>query len=125
MQNAMWLAGVFGPFMLIIGLWMLLFADNLMKVCTAIKNNAAAFYFCSVSNLLVGLVILGEYNVWSMDAYVLVTLLGWFMVGRGVLGLFLPQLLMKTSMSHTGFMKIKGIIPLVWGFVLCWLAFFM
>lgn len=121
----MWLASVFGPFMLIMGLWMLLFADNLMKVRTAIKGNPAIFHCGVTANLLIGLVLLSEYNVWSMDAYVLVTLLGWVMVVRGIIGLFLPQLLMKMVMGGASCMKCMGIIPLVWGLALCWLAFFM
>jgi len=125
MQNAMWLASIFGPFMTIMGLWMLLYADNLMKVWNAIKNSPASFYFGGVCNLLIGLAILSQYDMWSMDAYVLVTLLGWVMVIRGVMTLFVPQLLIQLTMSNSSFMKVMGIIPLVWGLALCWLAFFM
>lgn len=125
MQNAMWLASIFGPFMTIMGLWMLLYADNLVKVWNAIKSSPASFFFGGVCNLLIGLAILSQYDMWSMDAYVLVTLLGWFMVVRGVMALFVPQLLIQLTMTNTSFMKIMGIIPLVWGLALCWLAFFM
>ena len=125
MQNAMWLASIFGPFMTILGLWMLLYADNLMKVWNAAKNAPASFYFGGVSHLLIGLAILSQYDMWSWDAYVLVTLLGWVLVIRGVMTLFVPQLLIQLCMSNTSFMKVMGIIPLVWGLALCWLAFFM
>jgi len=125
MQNAMWLASIFGPMMVILGLWMLLYADNLTKVWTAIKGSPAMFYLISIVNLLIGLTILSQYDMWSSDAYVLVTLLGWVQVIRGVMGLFVPQLLIKLTMSNAGYMKGMGLIPLVWGLALCWLAFFM
>ncbi len=125
MQNAMWLASIFGPFMTIIGLWMLLYVENLTKVWSAIKNNPAAFYYGSVVNFLIGLTILTQYDMWSWDAFVLVTLLGWVMVIRGIMGLFLPQLLLKMMMSNPSFVKVMGVIPLVWGLALCWLAYFM
>ncbi len=121
----MWIASIFGPFMTILGLWMLLYVDNMMKVWSGIKNNPPAFYFSCVANFLIGLTILSEYDMWSSDAYALVTLLGWVMVIRGILGLFLPQLLIKLTMSNTSFMKVMGVIPLVWGLALCWLAYFM
>jgi hypothetical protein len=60
-----------------------------------------------------------------MDGYVLVTLLGWVMIIRGVMGLFVPQLLIQLILSNTSFLKVYGIIPLVWGLALSWLAFFM
>lgn len=125
MQNAVWLAGIFGPMMVILGLWMLLYADNLMKVWTAIKGSPAMFYLISIVNLLIGLTILNQYDVWSSDAFVLVTLLGWVQVIRGVMGLFVPQLLIKLTMSNVSFMKGMGLIPFIWGLALCWLAFFM
>jgi hypothetical protein len=125
MQNAMWLASIFGPFMTIMGLWMLLYSDNLIKVWNSIKGSPASFYFSGVMNLLIGLTVLSQYDMWSWDAYVLVTLLGWVMVVRGVMALFVPQLLIQLTMSNTSFMKAMGIIPLVWGLALCWLAFFM
>lgn len=121
----MWLASIFGPFMTIVGLWMLLYVDNLMKVWTAIKNSPAAFYYGSAANFLIGLTILSQYDMWSWDAFVLVTLLGWVMVIRGIMGLFLPQLLLKIMMSNPSFTKVMGVIPLIWGLALCWLAYFM
>jgi len=104
---------------------MLLYVDNMMKVWTSIKNTPAAFYISSTINFLVGLAILSQYDMWSMDVLVLVTLLGWVMVIRGVLGLFVPQLLLQMTLGNASFMKVMGIIPLAWGVALCWVAFFM
>lgn len=101
MQNAaMWLASILGPFMTIIGLWMLLYYDQLIKVLSGIKNSPALFYLSSVYNLLIGFTILSQYDLWGWNALVLVTLLGWAMVVRGVMGLFVPQLLMDFFMEN-------------------------
>jgi len=125
MQNAMWLASIFGPLLMIIGIWMLFYHDNMAKVCTSCKNTPAVQYLMGFINLLIGLTILSQYNGWAWDLPLLVTLLGWVMLVRGLMALFVPQLLMKLSMSDPGWLKIKGIIPLIWGFGLCWLAFWM
>ncbi len=125
MQNAaMWLASILGPFMTIIGLWMLLYYDQLIKVLSGIKNSPALFYLSSVYNLLIGFTILSQYDLWGWNALVLVTLLGWAMVVRGVMGLFVPQLLMDFFMGKPQFTKIMGIIPLIWGLFLSWVGFF-
>jgi hypothetical protein len=126
MQNAaMWLASIFGPFLVILGLWMLLYCDQMMKVMTGIKNSAAIFYLNSVFNILVGFTVLSQYDLWGWNLLVLVTLLGWFMVVRGVMGLFVPQLLIDILMGNPGFTKVMGIIPLVWGVFLSYVGFFM
>ena len=124
MSNALGMATIFGPFLTIMGIWMLLYQDSLAKVWTAIKNTPALFYFCATFNLILGFAILSQYDKWMMDWNVLVTLLGWVLVVRGVLSLFVPQLIIKT-MTHTGYIKWRGLIPFVWGILLSWMAFFM
>lgn len=126
MQNAaMWLASIFGPFLVILGLWMLLYCDQYNKVLSGIKGSAGLFYVVSVFNLLIGFTVLSQYDLWGWNLLVLVTLLGWVMVIRGVMGLFVPQLLMDIQMGRHGFAKIMGIIPLVWGVFLSYVGFFM
>ncbi|HSW86083.1 MAG TPA: hypothetical protein VLG49_01130 [Rhabdochlamydiaceae bacterium] len=125
MENAMWLSSIFGPFLAITGLWMLLYNENFMKVLNSIRNNPGSLYITSVINLLIGLAILSWYNDWSWEPSLLVTLLGWAMIVRSVLLLFIPQLIIKTMMIDHGFTRMMGAIPLAWGILLCWLAFFM
>jgi hypothetical protein len=124
MLNAMCLAGIFGPLLAIIGLWMLLYNDNMMKVWSSFKSTPAAFYLSGCANLLIGLVIVSQYNSWMMGLAFLVTLLGWVMIIRGILALFMPQLLVKV-MSNASWAKTRGIIVFIWGLLLCWFAFYM
>jgi hypothetical protein len=126
MQNAaMWLASIFGPFLVILGLWMLLYCDQYTKVLNGIKGSAGLFYMNSVFNLLIGFTVLSQYDLWGWNLLVLVTVLGWVMVIRGIMGLFVPQLLIDIMMGKHGFSKVMGIIPLVWGIFLSYVGFFM
>ena len=124
MQNAMWLASIFGPLLMIVGIWMLFYHDSMVKVCTSFKNTPALVYFSGVINILIGLTVLNAFNVWMWGLTLLVTLFGWFILVRGIMKLFLPHVFMKWS-HDAGWMKVKGIVPLIWGFGLCWLAFWM
>lgn len=126
MQNAaMWLASIFGPLLVIIGIWKLLYADTFAKVLNSIKNSHGLMYYSSVIYLWVGFTVISQYDMWSMDAHVLVTLLGWAMIVRGILGLFGPQMLLDMYLGRHRFVKVCGLIPLVWGVLLCWIGFFM
>lgn len=125
MDWAMFLAKLFGPFLGIVGLWMLLYGDNVVKIMHSMKSTPAAFYTSSVLNLLIGIVILLAHNVWMWDIMWFLTLLGWVMFLRGVLGLFMPQIVVKILMTKTTWMKTMGIIPFVWGLILIWAGYYM
>lgn len=124
MQNAMWLASIFGPLLIILGVWMLFYHDNMVKICASVKNTPSAMYLMAIINMLIGLTILNQFNMWMMGLSILVTLLGWVTLIRGIMALFVPHAFMKWS-HDPSWMKVKGIVPLVWGFGLCWLAFWM
>jgi len=122
MQHAMMVAAIFGPFLFILGFWMLIYHENMMKVITSMKNTPAAFYLIGAINLFLGLVVVNEYNVWNWSAAVLVTLLGWVLIIRGLLCLFVPQSFVKPAVHNPAWCKMKGIIPLVWGVLMFWLV---
>lgn len=123
MQNAMSLGGIFGPFLIILGIWMLFYHANMMKVFTSIRSTPGVLYTLGIVNLLVGLTVLNLFNKWILDLSILVTLFGWLILLRGLLGLFAPQFLYKKIMSDKKTFKIKGVIVLLWGIGMTWLAF--
>lgn len=122
-SEALSIASIFGPLLVVLGLWMLLFTENLTKVWNSLKASPCSFYQMAVLNLLFGLFIVNHFNAWIWDKLFLVTLLGWVLILRGALALFIPQLFIKISMTSPSRAKKVGLIPLVWGLVLCWVAF--
>lgn len=121
--EAMWLAGVFGPLLAIVGAWMIVLNDSCLKVIASMKATPGAFYLSGIINLLIGITMVSMYNVWACDAGLLVTLLGWVFLVRGFLNLFAPHFLMKWTMSDSTAVKLMGVIPFIWGLALCWFAF--
>lgn len=125
MHNAaMWLASIFGPYLLILGLWMLLYCDQYSKVVSGFKTSAALLYLNSIFNLLIGFTVLSQYDVWGWNLMALVTLLGWVMVVRGVMGLFVPHVLINMMTKKHSCCKVMGLIPVVWGALLSYIGFF-
>jgi len=120
-QIAHYWAHVFGPFLVILGLWMLLYSDNLAKIVTSIKGSPACFHILGILQLLIGLILIGQCNIWEWSGIIFVTLLGWVFLLRGILALFFPQILMK-MLAKGKRAKFAGIIPLVWGIILYWVV---
>ncbi len=116
----MCLAAILGPFLILHGLWMLFYRDNVVKVWSSIKSTPSVLYLIAFVNLLVGLIIVHTYNEWVADMSVFVTILGWVVLLRAFIGIFMPQMFMK--MFTPKWIIPTGVITLVFGLFLGWFA---
>lgn len=123
MQLALYWAHVFGPFMVLMGLWMFLYNENFVKIISSIKNSPASFHLLGMIQLLFGLMIAVRCNTWNLDLSLAVVLLGWMLILRGVLTLFFPQVLMKMFVIKGKWSRLTGLIPFVWGLFLYWFSY--
>jgi len=125
MDEAVWLATVFGPILTILGFWFLTRPADFHKVWASVKESMGLIYFGGVINLLVGFFILSLYREWGMNLTVLVTLLGYLQVVRGLMVLFCPDCMMKftSKLVKSKSAHLIGLVPFVWGLALLWLGF--
>ena len=124
MQNALAIASIFGPFLVVLGVWVLFYHGNMSKVMTAVKNNPGTLYVMGVINLLIGLSVLTSFNVWTWAPTLMITLFGWVMTVRGLMAFFMPQFFFNSKLlSDVSNLKVRGIILLIWGILMCWLAY--
>jgi hypothetical protein len=75
--------------------------------------------------LLFGMIILVMHHVWILDWPVLITIIGWVLVIRGLIANFFPTLLMKYSkflLDKKGYI-FKAWLSLVVGLILLWCGF--
>lgn len=125
MENAVWLAQIFGPIFVLLGCFILFRSKEVMKLWASAKATPVALYLGGVLNLLIGFTVLSLYSDWSWNLAVLVTLLGYVQVLRGILVLFCSNLLMKFSdkLMKPSSLRIMSCLPIVWGLALLWLGF--
>lgn len=123
MLHAMWLGSVFGPFLVIHGLWMLLCRANVMKVEAAVKSSQACFHIIGVVQLLVGLFIVNTCCMGPLHGVaILLVILGWLLILRAVMVFFMSKIMLKT-LGNPKWNASAGIISLIWGIAICWMAF--
>ncbi len=118
----MGVATIFGPFLMILGIWMLCYQANVKKVITSVKSTPGLMYVMGIINTLIGLAVLSTFNMWMPNLTILVTLFGWVIFLRGLLVFFAPQMLFSKTVTSPGYLKIKGVVFVVWGFGLSWIA---
>lgn len=125
MDSALWLASIFGPVFMIMGLWMLVRTEDLEKLWVSIKGTPSVLYLGGMINLIIGFMILSLYRDWTMSLAVLVTILGYVQVLRGILVLFFHEWLVRftNKIMKSHMLRQWALLPLVWGFAMTWFAF--
>lgn len=121
-NEALAIARIFGPFLVIWGIWIFLNRDQMAKVTNNFKTTPALVYLISIFNLLVGFVILSQYDLWDWNLFLFVTLLGWAMVVRGIMGLFATKLFLKMCIGKGHLSKKWTLIPIIVGIILSYLG---
>ncbi|MCP5492254.1 MAG: hypothetical protein H7A40_04350 [Chlamydiales bacterium] len=124
MVAAFMIAKIFGPLLLIVGIWNLFYRHKCLETGKALTSHPACLCLFAIINLIVGLTIVTFFNHWVWDLTLLVTLLGWFMIVRGVIALYWPEALVGSMLGSAGALTFWAIVWIVWGFFLTWLGYF-
>jgi hypothetical protein len=121
------LGRLLGLFTLITSFWLLVERQNTVSIIPALLGDRPAMVIFAIIALAGGLAIVLAHNIWSGGVLpILVTLIGWVMVVRGVLFLFLPPeatLGILAAMQFGRLFYVYLAIPFVLGAYLTYLAF--
>jgi len=124
---SVYLGRLLGLFTLITSFWLLTERQNTLSTIPALLGDRPAMVIFAIIALAGGLAIVLAHNIWSGGVLpILVTLIGWVMLIRGVLFLFLPPeatLRILAAMQFERFFYIYLAIPFVLGLYLSYLAF--
>ncbi len=124
---SVYLGRLLGLFTLITSFWLLTERQNTLSTIPALLGDRPAMVIFAIIALAGGLAIVLAHNIWSGGVLpILVTLIGWVMLIRGVLFLFLPPeatLRILAAMQFERFFYIYLAIPFVLGLSLSYLAF--
>jgi len=122
-----YLGKLLGLFTLITSFWLLTERQTAVSTIPALLGDRPAMVIFAIIALAGGLAIVLAHNIWSGGVLpILVTLIGWVMVIRGVLFLFLtPEttLHILAAMQFEQFFYVYLGIPFVLGMYLTYLAF--
>src|SRR5437870_5350292 len=98
--HTVYLGRLLGLFTLITSLWLLTEHQATISMIRSLLGNRPAMVIFAAIDLAGGLAIVLAHNVWSGGGLpILVTLIGWLMLIRGVLFLFLPP---EATLRHPG-----------------------
>lgn len=97
MNIAIFVAQVLGPLYLVIAIGILVDAGQYRKMMNAFLDNPALVYLGSIMALAAGLVLVNLHNVWVAGWPVIITILGWLALLKGIILLIRPEPLLRFS----------------------------
>ena len=112
---------------LTIGIGILINCDFYKKLFTDFIENAACLYLGGIMALVVGYLLVAFHNTWTKDLSVIITVLGWMALIKGVFILVLPRpmiALTKAIMKKAMLLRVEAVIIIIIGLALAFLGFF-
>ena len=126
MDVSIFLAKIFGIYLVIIGLVYFFKRDFLRQVLRDVYKNSAVVAISAVLNILIGLLIVLNHNIWEFSWKLVVTLIGYLSLFKGVFNLFAPQVgqnLVQKILKKDLFVY-SGVISLALGVYLLYHGYF-
>jgi hypothetical protein len=134
MNTSRYIARLMGPVMLVIGIGMaagmFVEGESYSSLMKEFIGSRALIFITGVLALLAGLIVVNAHNLWVPDWRVLITVLGWLAIFRGVMNLVFPALVQtmgdRLVASHAGvvagaaFMIVLGAILSIMGYEALW-----
>jgi len=127
MENAQAIALIIGPIYTLFGLSMLIYATQWQKVIKGWTKDHFSLIPLIIFSMVLGLIIIHTYNVWTWHIWLLVTISGWAMFLKGAAYLLLPGSVLKAIISmkqNLGMVYLGGLIGTLAGGVLTYYSYF-
>lgn len=126
MELSLFLGKVVGLYFIIFGAAYILRRDALMAAVDAYFGNGALVLLGAALSLIIGLLLVFSHNVWEMSWRVLITLVGYLSLLKGIVHLFAPEVsqgLAGKMKEGKGYLWAGGIVILI-GLCLTYHGFF-
>jgi uncharacterized protein YjeT (DUF2065 family) len=110
----------------LVGLGVLTNTSFYKKLYDDFAESTFAMYIGGITALIIGFLLVTFHNTWTKDASVIITLLGWAALIKGVVIFICPKAmtaLAKAMTKKEKMLKIMGIFIIIFGLFLAYLGF--
>jgi uncharacterized protein YjeT (DUF2065 family) len=117
---------IFSLAYLAIGIGIFINPDFYKKMLSGFMENPATLYLGGLMALIIGFLIVTFHNTWTMDLSVIITIIGWIALIKGIVILIFPKtmiVLSKKIINSPIFMKIEAAIATIAGLAFSYLGF--
>ena len=118
---------VFGIVYLAIGLGIIINPNYYRQMLGDFATNRAVMYLGGAIAFVVGYLLVTFHNVWAAEWGVIITVIGWLALIKGLFIFLLPKILMKVCSyleKHTKLLIVESVLIIIFGGLLAYLGFF-
>jgi hypothetical protein len=123
MNASILLARLIGPFIVVIGIAVVFNMKVFRKVIDDFFKNAGLLYLSGLFSFAAGLTVVLFHNIWTADWRVIITVLGWIMLLKGICLIVFPSTIDRFSgiwMKNINVVKIPWAVLILIGlFLMC------
>ena len=97
------------------------------KLFEDFTENASVLYLGGITALVVGYLILAFHNTWTKDVSVIITIVGWIALIKGLVILIRPNIMIalaKAMAQKESTLKIEAIAVIILGLIFAFLGFY-
>jgi hypothetical protein len=126
MDRSIFLARVLGIYYLIVSTAIAVNFNQFASDVERLINNPSLMFISSFFTLIIGLLMVVSHNIWEWSWRVLVTIIAWLALIKGVSILFLPHYFDNLSLYFVHHMKVAYMaagIDFLLGLLLCYYGF--
>lgn len=118
---------LFGITYLAVGIGMLINPDFYKKMIRDFTENPPAIYLGGLVALAIGFLLVTFHNNWVKDWSVIITIVGWAALIKGLFLIVLPKVSIKVcnAFKMGELLSVWSTIVIILGALLCWLGFFI
>jgi hypothetical protein len=126
MPTSIFIAKLMGPILFVVAVSILINEKNTRAMAKEVFGSHALIYVFGIVDLLLGLVLVAVHNVWVMDWRVIITVIGWLSIVRGLVRILFAPYLMKNGpklLKKQGLLMGIAIVMLILGAVLSYYGY--
>ena len=121
MELSIFLGKVLGLYLLIVSVVMTINRKDYKKLLQSFQENFALTLVCGVFTVILGLLLVVGHNIWSNDWRVIITLIAWLTLAKGIGLILVPLKILKVG---SGRLLLKLLGSFLLGTYLSYVAFF-
>ncbi|NQT22823.1 MAG: hypothetical protein HQ579_05205 [Candidatus Omnitrophica bacterium] len=127
METSIFIARIFGLCYLILGVGLLFNRKVFQQVMGDFCKNMALVFLGGIFALVIGVVIILKHNIWVANWTVLITLIGWLGLIKGIWIIVFPNTVpkfMEAYQKNENLLIVHSVGALIFGAVLTYFGFF-
>ncbi|NQT32994.1 MAG: DUF2065 family protein [Candidatus Omnitrophica bacterium] len=128
MEATVLIAKILGPLYVVVGLGILVNPKTYQKIMGDFFENTALLYIGGLMAFLFGVIIIIFHNEWAVNLSLIITILGWLALIKGIVLLVFPSAMKRIAAIYgksATSIRVAGFIALVLGAVLSYMGYFV